>query len=541
MRLISNYQEVQDPAVTIKAQLVDEKDTFLLIWTTTPWTLPANLAIAVGKDISYVKVKRPGDVSIYIVAKALVEKVFKDGYEIVSDMLGDDLVGLHYRPIYSGTDYIRAIGKDVFKCFVVVASAHVTTDDGTGLVHMAPAFGVDDFEVCMREGLPLIDPLDEEGTFTDLVPGLNGLAFKEADKVILKILKDEGHLFDRSTLVHSYPFCWRSNTPLIYKAVPVWFVAVPKIKERMSILNDTIHWVPEAVGTKRFANWLKDAQDWSISRNRFWGTPIPVWVCCSCAEQICISSVEELEQLTSQKITDLHSHFIDDLKVNCQKCAGVMKRIPEDFDRWFESGSMPVAQLHYPFENQSEFKKSFPADFIAEGLDQTRGWFYTLLVLSTALFDKPPFKNVIVNGMVLAADGEKMSKSKKNYPDPETVIAEYGADAVRCYLLGSPVVRGEPLRFDEQGVKEMVRSVMLPLFNSWSFFIQYANIDDFVPKRDIALAPALKNRPEFDRWIISKLQSLIARINEEMTGYYLYKTVHPALLFIDDLTNLEYS
>lgn len=531
-----NYQDVQDPAVTAKAKVIGEDDTYLLIWTTTPWTLPSNLAIAVGTTIEYVKVKRPDDDACYIVAKERVAEVFKEGYEIISECLGSELINLRYERLYSETNYEQAL-EDLSSCFRVIAAEHVTTKDGTGLVHMAPAFGEEDFEACRREGIPNFDPIDEEGKFTELVPNVAGLLFKDADKVILKSLTDNKKIFHRSTIVHSYPFCWRSNTPLMYKALPVWFVDVPKIKDRMVEHNDKIHWVPEAVGHKRFANWLKDAAEWSISRNRFWGTPIPVWQCQSCEKHVCISSVAELEEKTATKIHDLHSHFIDHLTFACPACSSTMKRISEVFDCWFESGSMPIAQIHYPFENEQEFHQSFPADFIAEGLDQTRGWFYTLLVISCALFDKPPFKNVVVNGMVLAADGSKMSKSKKNYPDPEQVINEFGSDAVRCYLVGSPVVRGEPLLFNEQGVKEIVRSVLLPLYHSWSFFVQYANIDDFNPKRDLSRAPQLAQRPEIDRWIISKMQSLIASINIEMRGYYLYKTIPPMLDFIEDLTN----
>lgn len=533
-----NYQEVQDPAVTVKAELVDEPDTHLLIWTTTPWTLPSNLAIAVGRDIEYIKAKRNGDDSTYIVAKALADKVFKDGFLTIDTFKGDALVGLGYRPIYPDSDYGAAlVPKDLAQCFQVIPSDHVTTLDGTGLVHMAPAFGADDMEACAKAKIPPFDPLDEEGRFNHLVKGLLGMSFKDADKVILKNLKDLGKLFDRSTIVHSYPFCWRSNTPLIYKAVPVWFVDVPKIKERMGLHNRSIHWVPETIGHKRFANWLKDASEWSISRNRFWGTPIPIWQCQSCEERLCVSSVAMLEDKTGQKVSDLHSHFIDGLEFPCEKCQGSMHRIPEVFDCWFESGSMPVAQIHYPFENVQEFERSFPADFIAEGLDQTRGWFYTLLVLSTALFDQPPFKNVVVNGMVLAADGSKMSKSKKNYPDPEEVINKYGSDAVRCYLLSSPVVRAEPLQFKEEGIKEIVRSVFLPLYNCWSFFVQYANIDGFDPKRDLKDAPPLKDRSEIDRFIISRLQSLIDSVNSMMDNYFLYKTIKPTLGFIEELTN----
>lgn len=532
-----DYRDVQDPALTIRLPLVDDPNTNLLIWTTTPWTLPSNLAVAVGKDVDYVKASIENEDGAYIVAKDLAEKVLGKEYKILSEMKGSELVGKAYKPLLN---YFKTLSKATSEhnaAFVVIPSAHVTTDSGTGLVHMAPAFGQDDFDVCQKEKLPLVDPVDEEGNFTKLVPDFEGQNIKEADPKIIRKLKEMGSVFKHETIQHSYPFCWRSGTPLIYKALPVWFVKVRSLRDKLVKHNESIHWVPESVGKKRFSNWLADAQDWAISRSRFWGTPIPIWTCSDCDERRCISSIDDLESISGQSVSDLHSHFIDSIHLSCEKCSGNMERIPEVFDCWFDAGSMPYAQNHYPFADKEKFEEAFPADFIAEGLDQTRGWFYTLLVLSTALFDKPPFKNVIVNGMVLAADGAKMSKSKQNYPDPTKVLNELSADALRAYLINSPVVRAEPLAFTEQGVKDIVRMVMLPLSNAWGFFTQYANIDGWDPKENLGNAPEIGDRREIDRWILSKLQSLISDTNKEMEGYYLYKVVPPMLGFIDDLTN----
>ncbi|MEL6344976.1 MAG: isoleucine--tRNA ligase [Myxococcota bacterium] len=533
-----DYRQVQDPAITVKAPLVD-RDEVLLIWTTTPWTLPSNQAIAVGRDITYVRGRKAGDETVYILARERAGAILGKDAEILEEVSGASLIGQRYTPPF---DYFIEKGDlpaGAGKAFVVIAADHVTTADGTGLVHMAPDFGEDDFVACRAAGIDVLLTVDDEGNFKDSISDFAGRNVKEADPDIIRNLKSRGRILRHDTLDHSYPFCWRSGTPLIYRAVPARFVKVTALKERMVEHNKAIHWVPEAVGSARFGNWIGDARDWNISRNRFWGTPIPVWRCEDCAHEVCIGSIAELSQRTGADIDDIHPHKIDHLRIDCEKCGGKASRIRDVFDCWFESGSMPYAQGHYPFENKDRFEDNFPAQFIAEGLDQTRGWFYTLLVLSTALFDKPPFKNVIVNGMVLAEDGEKMSKSKQNYPPPEEVLNEYGADALRAYLIDSPVVRAEPLRFNKSGVREVVRSVMLPLYNSWSFFTQYANIDGWHPTDGMSgvETPPVAERPELDRWILSVLQSLVREVNLQMEGYYLFRVVTPMLDFINDLTN----
>ncbi len=526
-----DYRDVDDPALTVRLKIDGDADgAALLVWTTTPWTLPSNLAVAVGPDIDYVRA-RGEDGAVYVVAAELAKAVLGEQHEVLTTMKGQALVGLRYAPLFPFFESKKAeVGA-----FVVIAASHVTTGDGTGLVHMAPAFGEEDFDACKKVGIDPVDPVDEEGRFTAAVPDWQGIVVKDADKSIIQALKAKGALFKQATIRHSYPFCWRSGTPLIYKTFPVWFVKVEQLRDRMSANNDTIHWVPESVGTKRFGNWLKEARDWAISRNRFWGTPLPIWTCAD-GHHTVVGSAADLAQRSGAVIDDLHPHKIDHLPVACGECGKPARRDAGVFDCWFESGSMPYAQLHYPFENKEVFEAAFPAQFIAEGLDQTRGWFYTLLVLSTALFDQAPFKNVIVNGLVLAEDGSKMSKSKKNYPDPMEVIGKIGADALRAYLINSPVVRAEPLRFSEAGVREVVRTVLLPLQNALSFFVQYANIDGWDPK-DLADAPPVAERPELDRWMLSTLQSLVADVNTQMEGYYLYKVVPPMMQLIDDTTN----
>ena len=530
----SNYKDVQDPAITVRVRLLtsdpelpNDVAAYALLWTTTPWTLPSNLAVCAGPDIEYVAVRDVTAGEIYILAAARLSAVYKneDQYEILKTYRGSDLYGWQYEPLLP----YFAEAEDAFR---ILNDPFVTTEDGTGLVHMAPAYGEDDFRICRDAGISLVDPLDADCRFTGSVPDFEGQFVKDADKGIIQKLKAEGRLVHQSTIVHSYPFCERTETPLIYRAIDAWYVRVEDMREQLVENNDAIQWVPGYVGDRRFGNWLKEAKDWNISRNRYWGSCIPLWINVDDPEDIiCVGSIDELEALSGTRVDDLHKHIVD--KVEITRDGKTYRRTPEVLDCWFESGAMPLAQQHYPFERGDELDDFFPADFIAEGLDQTRGWFYTLLVLSTALFGKSCYRNVVVNGLVLAEDGKKMSKRLKNYPDPTAMIDTYGADALRLYMLNSAVVRAENLRFSEDGVKQLLRTIMIPLWNAYSFFVTYANIDEWSPAA--SGSPASTN--VLDRWIRSSLETLSASVTDAMDRYDLQRSVRPFVVFIDDLTN----
>ena len=524
---LGGYRDVSDPAITVRFRVLDAERTYVLSWTTTPWTLPSNLALAVGPDIEYVKV-RDGD-DHYILAESLLGSYYRSAeeYEVVQRMSGSELVGLRYEPLLP---YFADLAEK--GAFTVYEGDFVTTDEGTGIVHLAPGFGEDDYNVLKNSGLPVVLPIDDECRFTDEVPEYQGQFVKDADKAIIKRLKEEGKLVKRDTYVHPYPFCYRTDAPLIYRAVTSWFVDVERIKQNMLDANAKIKWVPDHLRDGRFGKWLDGAKEWAISRNRFWGNPLPVWKCDGSDYTEVIGSREELEAKVGHAVDDLHKHFVDELTWPSPDGKGTMRRVPEVLDCWFESGSMPYAQNHYPFENREWFEQNFPADFIAEGLDQTRGWFYTLTVLAAALFDKPAFENVVVNGLVLAADGKKMSKSQRNYTDPMEIIEMYGADALRMCLMNSPVVRGEDLKFSDESVKEILKSVIIPLWNAYSFFVTYANIDKAQPSG----APDDPANP-LDRWILSEAETMVSRTDAALTDYRLEKACEPIVDFIDLLNN----
>ena len=524
----SNYQDVQDPAITVLLKLVDE-DAHLAIWTTTPWTVPSNLAVCVGDDIEYsLVVDEESGKQIYLATERLDQYQGDTAFRVVKTLLGKELVGRRYEPVF---DYFADKADE--GAFVVISGDYVTTDSGTGLVHQAPAFGEEDYKAFQAAGLEAFAcPVSLHGEFTDEVPDFARRHVKEADKDIISALKAKGALYRQDVIQHSYPYCYRSDTPLIYRAIPSWYVRVTAFKDNLKAANEQINWVPEHIKYGRFGNWLDGAIDWAISRNRVWGTPLPVWVNDETGKALCVGSIDELYNYTGVRVDDLHREHVDDLTFQVEGEPGTYRRIEEVLDCWFESGSMPYAQLHFPFENEDVFNAGFPAEFIAEGLDQTRGWFYTLTVLGGALFDQPAFRNVIVNGMVMAEDGKKMSKSLRNYTPPDELMETYGADALRLYSINSGLVRGEEQRFADSGVRDMVRRALLPWYNAYSFLRTYAEIDEWSPQKG-----QFEGDNILDQWIMSRLQTLKNTVATEMEGYRLYNVVPGLFAFIEDLTN----
>ena len=520
------YKDVKERSAVVRFKVKGE-DAYILAWTTTPWTLPSNVALCVNPDEDYVKVTSKG--YIYYMAAALVDTVLGEGAEILEHYQGKDLEFKEYEPLFPYAE--KRIGNK--KAYYVVCDTYVTLTDGTGVVHIAPAFGEDDSKVGHRYDLPFVQLVNEKGEMTEETPWA-GTFCKKADMAVLQALEDKDLLFDAPLFEHSYPHCWRCDTPLIYYARETWFIRMTAVKEDLIRNNNTINWIPESIGKGRFGDWLENVQDWGLSRNRYWGTPLPVWQC-ECGHQDCIGSIEELKEKADNCPDDieLHRPYIDAVTIKCPKCGKEMHRVPEVIDCWFDSGSMPFAQHHYPFENKETFEKQFPAQFISEAVDQTRGWFYSLLAISTLLFNKAPYENVIVLGLVQDENGQKMSKSKGNAVDPFDALQTYGADAIRWYFYvnSAPWL---PNRFHCKAVVEGQRKFMGTLWNTYAFFVLYANIDNF---------DATKYSLEYDKlavmdkWLLSRLESTVKAVDDNLANYRIPEAAKALQSFVDDMSN----
>lgn len=517
------YEDVQDVTLTVKFKL-KEKPWTLLAWTTTPWTLPMNAALAVNPEVNYSVVDYNGE--LLVVASQLVSSVFKNlNYKIQEEFKGQKLLGLTYVPVFP---------QEANNAYQVVAGEYVTEESGTGVVHTAPAFGEDDFQTGKKYNLPLFNFVDDDGVYTKDLPEFAGHKSLDSNDLVYQSLKAKNLVFKKDTYLHSYPHCYRTGTKLMYRAVSSWFVKVESLKDKLVENNKKTSWQPEHLRDGRFGNWLEQARDWAVSRNRFWGTPLPLWSNEE-GEVVCVGSLKELEELSGQKLTDLHSHHVGHLELPSPTGKSNLKWVGGVLDCWFESGAMPYAQFGYPHKEGSleKLADQFPANFVAEGLDQTRGWFYTLMVLGTALFDQAPFKQVVVNGLVLAEDGKKMSKMLKNYPDPMEVLNTCGADALRLYLLDSPVVMSEELKFSVKGVQEQVRKILLRLHNVHSFLVGYALADNYTPQ--YVGVPSSNNL--LDKWLLSRLDNLVTEVANHMNDYQLNLVVPLLSQFVEDLTN----
>ncbi|MCX6054030.1 MAG: isoleucine--tRNA ligase [Chloroflexi bacterium] len=524
------YRETSDPSVFVRMPLVDSPGTSLLVWTTTPWTLPANVAVAAGENLDYVTIQRnmpEGGSERLILAESLVEKVFgEESIKVIERFKGKQLRNKKYHPLFT------FLPSEKPAHFVVMGD-FVTTEDGSGLVHIAPAYGADDMQLALEMDLPVLCTVAEDGTFISEVKPWAGMFVKDADPHIIRTLAERGLLFREAQYVHTYPFCWRCTTPLLYYARPTWFIRTSQFKDRMVEINDQINWYPEHIRRGRFGNWLSNNIDWALGRERYWGTPLPVWECEGCHTQTCVGSVEDLSEKAGRDLskTDLHRPFVDEITFKCKDCGARMHRVPELIDVWFDSGSMPYAQWHYPFENEDKFKEQFPADYICEAVDQTRGWFYSLHAISTLLFDSNSYKNVICLGLILDGQGLKMSKTRGNVISPWEVLEKNGADAMRWYLFtASPP--GQERRFSSDLVGEVLRNFTLTLWNTYSFFVTYANLDGWKPEPDTKIEYS-----SLDRWLLSSLHTLVRDVTQALETYDVIGATRPVEQFVDQLSN----